>query len=161
MYESRYGKRKETINRIRRILLEHEKVTWQHLLNEIKRSPATLSDILRQLIRNGEIITETDPEDRRITYYILSDKKKAQTEIKRYETTTFILSLKDPVYDEKHVQLESGIYVTVGVFSELGEEDKVKVPTISVGMLPIDWLEPLYESARKFALVLTFERNKK
>lgn len=83
----------ERLKKIRDLLLQHSKANWTCIAEKTGIQSKELSYDLMKLIRNGEISTEQDTKDRRITWYILKDQKKALAESKRFESIEFIESL--------------------------------------------------------------------
>jgi hypothetical protein len=157
MDKNRFEKRKETMNQIRRLLLKEDR-TWQQLLNEVKRSPATLGVFLEELMKNGEVSDYTDSKDRRITFYTMKNKEKASAEIERYETTEFIFSLKNLLYAEKPFEDVNGkhkIKGKIGIFMENPTEDVED----AVAQIKISNIEQIYKIANKFALTLILEKQ--
>lgn len=146
--------------------MQQEKATWTDISNATKIQPKELSYDLRKLLDNREITTEQDTKDRRKTWYMLRSKKKALAEIRRYETTEFILGLKNPSYDEVIHEIpykKFKMCMKIGTFVE-GKEDFEK-PTILIGALNLSELlegfSGYIENLNKFAITMTFERREK
>jgi len=112
----KWFERGEPKNQIR-LLLKDGKKTWAKLLEKVECSPSTLSKILKDMLASGEIISEIDPYDRRITWYRLKDEKKADVEIKRYLAIKFLESLKDPKVKEE-IKKSDSYKVTISLFVE-------------------------------------------
>ena len=162
-------KEKERLHEIRDFLIQQEKATWTEISNATRIQPKELSYDLRKLLNNKEITTEQDAKDRRKTWYMLSSKKKTEAETKRYETTEFILSLKNPVYIESRFEdtlKKFRIQGKTGIFFEETENIKAKEMTYlidleSLSKLFLKKLGKLVEDMDRCALTITFERNRK
>jgi DNA-binding MarR family transcriptional regulator len=83
----------ERLKKIRDLLLQQSKANWTCIAEKTGIQSKELSYDLMKLLRNGEITTEQDTKDRRITWYMLKDQKKALAESKRFESIEFIRSL--------------------------------------------------------------------
>jgi DNA-binding MarR family transcriptional regulator len=160
-------KEKERLHEIRSYLIQREKATWTEISNATRIQPKELSYDLRKLLDKREITTEQDAKDRRKTWYTLSSKKKTEAETKRYETTEFILGLKNPLYRE--VPLEETLrklrlHAKLGFFFEPKNVDakalQIAMGGINVSQLLID-LGGLVKTSDKGALTITFERIEK
>lgn len=112
----KWFERSEPINQIR-LLLKDGKKTWAELLKEVKCSSSTLSKIIKDMMASGEIVSEIDPQDRRITWYRLKDEKRVNVEIKRYLAIKFLESLKNPKVKEE-IKKAEGYKVTISLFVE-------------------------------------------
>jgi hypothetical protein len=165
--KNRDEKRKETLNQIRKFLLEKDR-TWQELLSEIKRSPATLSVFLAEFMKNKDVSAYTDLKDRRITYYTLNDKKKTNAEIKLYETSEFILSIENTEGFEKLIK-EFEVNVEIAT---IGSEDKVMFEKAqkkeisleefleSMGKTKYSSTEEMFKKADKIEIIISFTKKK-
>ncbi len=112
----KWFERSEPKNQIR-LLLKDGKKTWAELLKNVECSSSTLSKILKEMMVSGEIISETNPQDRRITWYRLKDKSKAEVEIKRYLAAKFLESMKNPRVKEE-IHKIADYKITIGLYVE-------------------------------------------
>jgi len=160
-------KQQERLKKIREFLIsnEPEEVTWTEISTATKILPKELASDLRKLIEKGEITSRQDTRDRRKTLYRLRDKSKANSEVERYETTEFILGLKNPLYLEiphEEPYKEFKIHMKAGIFLEGKEVEDA--PSMIVGINLSELLEGLsdfIENMNKFAVTMTFERSEK
>jgi len=94
-------KQEQRLNAIRNYLIQQKKATWTEISDATKiKQPKELSADLKRLLDKKEITCEQGTKDRRKTWYMLTNKKKTDAEIKRYEITEFIRGLKEPTYVE-------------------------------------------------------------
>lgn len=153
------------MKKIRDVLLEKKKVTWKELRESTGIADKELSYDLKKLEANFEITWEKDRKDRRVTWYMLKNKNKALAETKRYETTEFILGMKEPDYYEvKGTKGRMNILLSCFFESEepVSEQDRSKTKrmfdTMMKQMKPgMILLEP--HKFKKMTMVFAFERQ--
>jgi DNA-binding MarR family transcriptional regulator len=154
-------KEKERLNKIRECLVQSKRASWTDISNATRIQPKELSYDLKKLLGSREITTEHDTKDRRKTWYMLTDKKRTKAEIKRYEATEFIFSLKNPLYLEQPYEMTKGkikYHGEAGLFLEESEFPE--------GILPIESkmslrpFEKFFQLTDRFALTIIFERMK-
>jgi len=157
---ARFEERKESMNQIRKLLLERDR-TWKELLNEIKRSPATLSKILDELMKSGEVSAYTDSKDRRITFYSLNNKERTNGEVERFRTIEFLINLKNPEFQERPFEQTKGKIKFHGRAAIVLEEPKFpKGVHEIIGQLDLKPFENAFNFTDKVAVIITLERSK-
>jgi len=128
----------ERLKKIRDVLLKRKKATWTEIQKETTIPSKELSYDLKKLLRKGEVIAEQDMKDRRKTWYMLQDEKKALTESKRFECIEFIQSMGPDVNFAEAKATKHGIHCQCSVFTNLKDiNTQIVATTIANTFLPI------------------------
>jgi len=124
----------ERLKKIRDLLLQQSKANWTCIAEKTGIQSKELSYDLMELIRNGEISTEQDTKDRRITWYILKDQKKALAESKRFETIEYIRNLGPDVNFAETEISEGKYHAKLGVFTNRKDVSKETLENVASSM---------------------------
>jgi len=144
-----------------RKMLRKSKRTWADLRSNTKCSPTTLSKILKELEKAGEIKSFRDSKDGRITWYEAVGKQ-ITAQIKRFDSARFLEELKNPSFGEKN-DVVDGYKIQMSSFYEGLQESKEK-ETIEAVLSSFDVVAAVISLASnmsnidKFALVVTAEK---
>lgn len=111
--------REENLNKILKFIKDNGKnqhTSYSDLKKVLPVSDPTLSDYLRELIKQGSIEHAEDPRDRRKKWYLIKQDKKQEVEAKllKYEAIKFIDSIENPTYfteKSKRYKLSATIFV--------------------------------------------------
>jgi len=174
--QSRRNKKTTVIKHIK----EKQPIKYSELKKLVTVSDPTLSDYLRELIKDKLIESYEDPEDRRIKWYQIRPEKTQQVEatLLKHESTQFIENLQNPLYAERKEEIEGS---TVGMsffleFDSLNNELRTLVKELLRKLLDEQFsrmgkelaleskeiLEKAEDSSSyKFAMVQTVYRTKK
>lgn len=106
-------RRKEDLNKLRRILLQGSK-SWGELLKLTRWSPSVLKNRIDYLERIEELRAETgNRKGRRTTLYKLANKDRSEANVEKYDAIQFIEGIQNPIYS---FQLSDDKKVSVSVF---------------------------------------------
>jgi len=99
---------------------EKQPIKYSELKKLVTVSDPTLSDYLRELLKEELIEFYEDPKDRRIKWYKIKPEKNQQVEAKilKHESTQFVENLQNPLFAERKEEIE-GSTVGVSFFVEL------------------------------------------
>jgi len=149
-------KENERLKKIRDYLLKHGKATWTDISTATNKQPKELASDLRKLIASKEITTEQDRKDRRKTWYMLRDKTKALAEVKRYDASEFLDSLKNPLSFE--ITIPKGKFQAhISVFAEAKGYDPEKERK-SLELMAMQTKKSLEDSSINFWQPGTFDK---
>ncbi|NIO38545.1 hypothetical protein GTO27_12740 [Candidatus Bathyarchaeota archaeon] len=162
-------RKEDRLKRIRDVLLQQEKATWTEIHEKTKISTKELSYDLKELLDSKEITCEQDTKDRRRTWYMLKDKQRAFMESRRYDTTDFIMSMKEPIFQERQIKKDP-YKALISIFGEAPSLDRKKERDYLkqfLDELPLELamgavgLKGIFEKHKieKFALVFAFEKE--
>jgi hypothetical protein len=160
-------KENERLKRIRDLLLQQQRANWTCILEKTGIQSKELSYDLMKLIRNGEMTTEQDTEDRRKTWYMLKDQNKALAESKRFESIEFIQSLGPEVNFAQTESRMKGFQCKSSVFTEQKNASKKDMEKVAKTMadlfIPtlikkIELEEPKTKLSFKNVYILTLEK---
>jgi hypothetical protein len=160
-------KENERLKRIRDLLLQQQKANWTYILEKTGIQSKELSYDLMKLIRDGEMTTEQDTEDRRKTWYMLKDQNKALAESKRFESIEFIQSLGPEVNFAQTESRMKGFQCKSSVFTEQKNASKKDMEKVAKTMadlfIPtlikkIELEEPKTKLSFKNVYILTLEK---
>jgi TRAP-type mannitol/chloroaromatic compound transport system substrate-binding protein len=158
-------KEQDRLKKIRDFLLSEKKATWKQIKEATGIQDKELSYDLKNLIKKEEIEAEKDMKDRRITWYKLKDKNMVMAEVKRYETTEFILNMEKPAYYEVKGR-KGNVNILLSTFYEsekaVTEKERLKtkkmVDTWVRQIKPgVGLLQPL--KFKKIAVIFAFEKE--
>jgi DNA-binding MarR family transcriptional regulator len=90
--------RKQNKAIVLKYIKEKQPIQYRDLKKLVPFSDPTLSNYLRELVTDGFIEWHEDSEDRRIKWYIIKAKEKADLQIQKYDDINFIENLPNPVY---------------------------------------------------------------
>jgi hypothetical protein len=160
-------KENERLKRIRDLLLKQQRVNWTYILEKTGIQSKELSYDLMKLIRNGELTTEQDTQDRGKTWYMLKDQNKALAESKRFESIEFIQSLGPEVNFAQTESRMKGFQCKSSVFTEQKNASKKDMEKVAKTMadlfIPtlikkIELEEPKTKLSFKNVYILTLEK---
>jgi DNA-binding HxlR family transcriptional regulator len=151
-------RKEEAKNQVRQTL-QKGKATWGDLAKKVT-SPVTLSKALKELMNTGEVTTEVDSKDRRITWY-KAIPEKVDIHIKRYKAQKFLENLKNPTSKEETKTIKN-YEVTISYFFEGGDKEKLEKIEPKAFDVVTDALDIVLSvsKATKVALVVTAEEEK-
>jgi hypothetical protein len=86
-----------------KMIKEKQPICYSDLKKFVSFADPTLSNYLRELILGGLIEFYEDSKDRRIKWYKIKAKEKANLHIRKYEAIQFIENLPDPIYSYKRL----------------------------------------------------------
>jgi len=121
--------------KIKKFLMEKGKAEWKEIAEATEIPAGTLSKRIHFLHQRGDIDVRVDPKNLRRKWISLTDRKKAQGEVLKYEATSFIESLKDPSYVEKPIK---NVGCSLFVSSISKDAEKYKENLISTFALAIE-----------------------
>jgi DNA-binding MarR family transcriptional regulator len=146
-----------------RKMLKSGKQTWANLREKTTCSPSTLSAILKDLVKTGEIRVYRDETDGRITWYEAIGKQ-ITGQIWRYDAARFLENMKNPAFDGLNEDIDD-FKISMSCYFEGLDESKEK-EVIEATLSSFDLVGTVIAEAssqtkiEKVAIVVTAEKKK-